>query len=42
MVNIAVSGHRNLQDKQLEIISEIAMAGYPSWLFQRRKLYEKN
>lgn len=42
MVNIAVSGHRNLQDKQLEIISEIAMANYPPWLFQRRKLYEKN
>ena len=37
MVNIAVSGHRNLQDK-----IERAMPDNPVWLFPRRKLYEKN
>lgn len=41
MVNIEVTGHRNLLDKK-NIKIERAISDNPVWLFQRRKLYEKN
>lgn len=40
MVNIEVTGHRNLLDKRICKI-ERAMPDNPVWLFPRRKLYEK-